>query len=92
MKSPDGQELMHRVRIGLTGLACVFLIVLMGAIFAKFVREGEAERARTEMPSGATSSPQAPQASAPTDPLAELGVAPGKPEDEPEPLGNQVAP
>lgn len=91
MKQPDSHDLIHRVRIGLTGLACVFLIVLMGAIFAKFVREGEAEQARDAISSGAPAPSPEPEA-APADPLAELGVAPGKPvEAEPEP-GNGVAP
>lgn len=76
MKQPDGQELMHRVRIGLTGLACVFLIVLLGAIFVKLVREGEVEQARQSMPPG--SPVAAPPSAPPSDPLAELGVAPGK--------------
>lgn len=91
MKQPDSQELMYRIRIGLTGLACVFLIVLMGAIFAKFVREGEAEQARDAISSGAPAPAAEPEA-APADPLAELGVAPGKPaEAEPE-ADNAVAP
>jgi hypothetical protein len=70
---------MQRVRIGLTGLAFVFLAVLLAAVF-------------TSEPAGETPitpnlieqqqngvAPQQPAAAAaePTEPLAELGVAPG---------------
>lgn len=65
---------MQRVRIGLTGLAFVFVLVLLGAVFSSASEEepitanlidrqiaGEPASAKTE----------------PTEPLAELGVAPG---------------
>lgn len=84
MKQPDGQELMHRIRIGLTGLATVFLLVLLGAVFARFVREGQAERDRVDhRPKVEASADDQPR-----DPLAELGVAPG---NEP-PAENSTAP
>jgi hypothetical protein len=70
---------MQRVRIGLTGLACVFLLVLLGAIFVKFVRDGEAARqSETMIASGsAPSSVAGDTTEAPKEPLAELGITPG---------------
>ena len=57
---------MQRVRIGLTGLAFVFLLVLLGTAIS---RSGDQP-------------PPLPQVSAngaePNEPLAELGVAPGE--------------
>lgn len=69
---------MQRVRIGLTGLACVFLLVLLGAIFVKFVRDGEAARtaeAAQSTSSGATLPVNS--TDLPKEPLAELGITPG---------------
>ncbi len=62
---------MQRVRIGITGLAVVFLVVLLAAAVVGFHSKQETGEATT--PSGATNSSEA----APADPLAELGVAPG---------------
>lgn len=62
----------------MTGLACVFLLVLLGAIFVKFVRDGEA--ARTSEAALSTSSGAAAPANEvepPKEPLAELGITPG---------------
>ena len=74
---------MQRVRIGLTGLAFVFLVVVLAAVFTS--------QSADEVPitpdlieqqrSGASTAPATPGDSAePADPLAELGVAPGKAE------------
>ncbi|MGE0775144.1 MAG: hypothetical protein AB7G25_13525 [Sphingomonadaceae bacterium] len=71
---------MQRVRIGLTGLASVFLLVLLGAIFVKFVRDGEAQRLQSETAIAvADGAPEvvAPAPEPPKEPLAELGIAPG---------------
>jgi len=70
---------MQRVRIGLTGLAFVFLAVLLAAIFTGQVAD---ERPVTPNSIGqqldGAPPPAAPAAEAqPTEPLAELGVAPG---------------
>ena len=74
---------MQRVRIGLTGLAFVFLVVLLAAVFTSQSADEvpitpnliEAQR------SGAASAPGAlPETAEPAEPLAELGVAPGKAE------------
>jgi hypothetical protein len=71
---------MQRVRIGLTGLAFVFLAVLLAAVFTSEpageppITPNLIEQQRngvSSVPGGATAAP------APTEPLAELGVAPG---------------
>ena len=67
---------MQRVRIGLTGLACVFLLVIFAAAFAGIVRR---QAHPTDGSAGATAnaSDEANSAELPKEPLAELGVAPG---------------
>ena len=57
---------MQRIRYGLTGLAFVFLMVLLGTAV---IRSGEDTQANTAT---------ATQAEQPSEPLAELGVAPGE--------------
>lgn len=71
---------MQRVRIGLTGLAFVFLAVLLAAVFTSEpageppITANLIEQQRT----GQAAAPTPAEASAnPTEPLAELGVAPG---------------
>ncbi len=81
---------MPRVRIGLTGLACVFLLVLIAA--ALFGNQRAARRVAPEeplaelgvAPGGAPpakpttmTSPATTGNALPREPLAELGVAPG---------------
>jgi len=74
---------MQRVRIGLTGLAFVFLAVLLAMIFT---REPIGEPPITpnlldQQRTGQQAPPAGPAIPpAPADPLAELGVAPGKAE------------
>jgi hypothetical protein len=68
---------MQRVRIGLTGLAFVFLVVLLAAVLT---RNPSGEQAITpnlieQQRNGATTNVAEPPAR--TEPLAELGVAPG---------------
>lgn len=70
---------MQRVRIGLTGLSCVFLLVLLAAAFLGFANN-EADRAA---PLAANAAAESNSAAVPSDPLAELGVAPGNPLDRP---------
>ena len=55
----------QRVRIGLTGLAFAFLLVLLGSIISRSGREDGV----AAIDNAATNTP--------TEPLAELGVAPG---------------
>ena len=58
----------QRVRIGLTGLAFAFLLVLLGSIISRSGRD-DANVAQTT--NAVTNTP--------SEPLAELGVAPGAP-------------
>ena len=58
---------MQRIRIGLTGLAFVFVLVLLGAVVSRSSRDGAI------VPNSATST----ENSQPSDPLSDLGVAPG---------------
>lgn len=69
---PHGNEsLMHRVRIGITGLAVVFLIVLLAAAIVGFHTKDQAGMGNSVAGIGNSGEAQ------PADPLAELGVAPG---------------
>lgn len=69
---------MQRVRIGLTGLAFVFLAVLLAAVFTRNpTREAPiTPNLLAQQKAGAAPPAQAAPA-APTEPLAVLGVAPG---------------
>jgi hypothetical protein len=55
----------QRIRIGLTGLAFAFLLVLLGSIVSRSSHEG------------ATNAAEQATSNEPNEPLAELGVAPG---------------
>lgn len=70
---------MQRVRIGLTGLAFVFLAVLLAAIFTHDpAREAEITPNLIEQQRGNQNLVvEAPAPAKPAEPLAELGVAPG---------------
>ena len=57
----------QRIRIGLTGLACAFLLVLLGSIISRSSRDDVMNA--TEQ--------AAMNEKEPSEPLAELGVAPG---------------
>src|SRR3954467_232909 len=57
----------QRIRIGLTGLAFAFLLVLLGSIISRSGRENGNAVHQTA-------------ANQPSEPLAELGVAPGAPD------------
>ena len=61
---------MQRVRIGITGLAVVFLVVLLAAAMVGFHKQPEGSGSDS---TGIANGSEAP----PADPLAELGVAPG---------------
>jgi hypothetical protein len=70
---------MQRIRIGLTGLAFVFLLVLLGTAISRN--------------SGEPANVNASNAAEPNEPLAELGVAPGQDEsDNQAEAGANVAP
>ncbi|MBX3562928.1 MAG: hypothetical protein KF780_14070 [Sphingomonas sp.] len=74
---------MQRVRIGLTGLAFVFLAVLLAAVFTREPAGEEPitpkliEQQENGAGRGAAAVPQPPKRA---EPLAELGVAPGNAE------------
>lgn len=72
---------MQRVRIGLTGLAFVFLLVMLGAVFRTASDEEPitANSVERQLSLGNGIS-EAEQKEEPTEPLAELGVAPGSPD------------
>ena len=55
----------QRIRIGLTGLAFAFLLVLLGSIVSRSSRDNVSNAAEQAA------------ANEPSEPLAELGVAPG---------------
>lgn len=76
---------MQRVRIGLTGLSCVFLLVLLAAAFLGFAHhEADQEMALTGSAASSVAENAAQAAEdQPKDPLAELGVAPGNGPAEP---------
>ena len=59
---------MQRVRIGLTGLAFVFLLVLLGAVISRW---------STDEPGSNLANAVVNNDAEPNEPLAELGVAPG---------------
>jgi hypothetical protein len=59
----------QRIRIGLTGLAFAFLLVLLGSIISRSSRDDNANAA------------QQATTNQPSEPMAELGVAPGASED-----------
>jgi len=58
----------QRIRIGLTGLAFAFLLVLLGSIISRSSNDDSANGAGKVVQNE------------PSEPLAELGVAPGAPE------------
>ena len=57
----------QRIRIGLTGLAFAFLLVLIGSVISRSGRDEVTQQAAQ----------QAENEAEPSEPLAELGVAPG---------------
>ena len=62
---------MQRVRIGITGLAVVFLVVLLAAAVVGFRSDDSATLNNAAVADNSAAPAQ------PKDPLAELGVAPG---------------
>jgi hypothetical protein len=67
MANPAGSSA-QRIRIGLTGLAFAFLLVLLGSVISRSRDD--------DSPSPAQGQGQANEAE-PNEPLAQLGVAPG---------------
>ena len=69
------KEIVQRVRIGLTGLSCVFLLVLLAAAF--FGLSNDDPVGPSSSGGQIVSGSAAPDSEAPREPLAELGVTPG---------------
>ena len=69
MNRVDKQERVQRIRIGLTGLAFVFLLVLLGTAISRSGNDPLA--VPTDNAALATDEPN--------EPLAEIGAAPGSP-------------
>ncbi len=81
---------MQRVRIGLTGLACVFLLVLLAAAFFGLTNDERSNGALTVPAKSGPETVGAQSTATPREPLAELGVTPGFGGDGG--AGNSVAP
>lgn len=60
------EERMQRIRIGLTGLAFVFLLVLLGTAISRSSEDSMAPPSQDELAN-----------QEPSEPLAEIGAAPG---------------
>ena len=67
MNGIDKQERIQRIRIGLTGLAFVFLLVLLGTAISRSGDDPLASPAQNAALAG----------DEPNEPLAEIGAAPG---------------
>ena len=67
MHEPSSSERVQRVRIGLTGLAFVFLLVLLGTAISRSSEDSLVPSSQNEMAADKE----------PSEPLAEIGAAPG---------------
>lgn len=67
MNRAQGEERMQRIRIGLTGLAFVFLLVLLGTAISRSSEQSVVPSAQNELAADKE----------PNEPLAEIGAAPG---------------
>ncbi len=67
MNRVQREERMQRIRIGLTGLAFVFLLVLLGAAISRSTEDNLVPPTQNELAADEE----------PSEPLAEIGAAPG---------------
>lgn len=67
MNRVDKEERIQRIRIGLTGLAFVFLLVLLGTAISRSSDDASAPTVQNELA----------VPDQPNEPLAEIGAAPG---------------
>ncbi|MCL6739558.1 hypothetical protein LZ518_00175 [Sphingomonas sp. RB56-2] len=67
MNRVDKEERIQRIRIGLTGLAFVFLLVLLGTAISRSSNDAPPTAEQNEMFANQE----------PNEPLAEIGAAPG---------------
>lgn len=93
----ESERFVQRVRIGLTGLAFVFILVLLGAVFSRPSQEEPitANTIERQMDPVNQAVPAPANAVEPKEPLAELGVAPGNADSngsDAAPEGSAVAP
>ena len=72
MNRAQGEERMQRIRIGLTGLAFVFLLVLLGTAISRSSEQDGLPTAQNELAADKE----------PSEPLAEIGAAPGASQNE----------
>jgi len=82
--------IMQRVRVGLTGLAAVFLLTLLAASIFSLLGQDDQHGARTAQ--GGNAANVAAAEDMPKEPLAELGVAPGGNLPKTSATDNQAAP
>lgn len=82
---------MQRVRIGLTGLAFVFLAVMLAMVFTR-QPAGEEPITPNLLDQQSAGQPLGDEYVEPAEPLAELGVAPGKAETNSAAPADQIAP
>ena len=68
MNRVQREERMQRIRIGLTGLAFVFLLVLLGTAISRSTGDPVAPSVQNDL-------------AEPAEPLAEIGAAPGMPQE-----------
>jgi hypothetical protein len=68
MNRVEKEERIQRIRIGLTGLAFVFLLVLLGTAVSRSSSDSMSPPAQNELKE-------------PNEPLAEIGAAPGGTQD-----------
>jgi len=82
MNRVDKEERMQRIRIGLTGLAFVFLLVLLGTAISRSGDDPLAPPSHNDL-----AVPEQPN-----EPLAEIGAAPGTGTSTNETAGEEPAP
>ena len=82
MNRVDKEERIQRIRIGLTGLAFVFLLVLLGTAISRSGDDPLASNTQNEL-----ATPEQPN-----EPLAEIGAAPGTGTSTNETAGQERAP
>ncbi len=77
----ESERFVQRVRIGLTGLAFVFILVLLGAVFSRSTTDESPITGNTverQLKGGTQAAlPVDTNLAQPKEPLAQLGVAPG---------------
>ncbi len=69
MSEDDRKERMQRIRVGLTGLAVVLLIALLATVVFSYFQKGQSPNT------------VAAQSNASDEPLSDLGLVPGTPEN-----------